>query len=644
MTEPTLDIAFEIGDESVFPSSPVSTITSPLSLPLSSGQGSKGRVSPLLHEKLVPVDIFDSSLTRINVDYYKHCVESCVDQLPFLREFMSSDEGRPYDDMRYIFGGFLRWLVETNGKGDFKDYVKNGGDIDIVCYTKSVYDFTQLVKQVVTNKGYIEYFGNGYCGENNGEENNGEDDGENNNEDDGEKKITLHFDKYAKGYHTSELPLGNYGLYVPYNDGWLKYDVSLEHAPASYKKSHKARTLDFTVNGLTYPILDNERFALAICDIHRKRMQPHCVAFSPKYMLRVKKLWNKGYRFDSETTCALLYAYVQNQNESNASFYNTDTSVPSITDGNHYLIRTTQHKKEKATWERVMSDETISKLCDFNLLEPFSIIRKVADRSIVKDVFSDHGLYEAMHSGEMAVSIAEGSVVSVLEEDLVVYKKAILVQEKAVDQNTLFSRREGKGVVVCLKIAKGTKYHCGSPVEEMKIRFERAYVDSILAYPNVKMNLDELTLNGSMVKVVSLYDHSFTYTPGTTVTPSLPFDTNPHVCSNGIHAFMNLAMAWRYEDGMRAMCIGLSVESDVEKISGSNAKFATELKTDPTAGFCFYATNRGTSISTWAPKSNKSSSKNKIKSPKKSPKKSPQKTSSKTLFSNTFAVLSPKKI
>ncbi|MBS0285940.1 MAG: hypothetical protein JSR17_01070 [Proteobacteria bacterium] len=90
-----------------------------------------------------------------------------------------------------IFGGFLRWIVETNGTLPLSVFFETNSDIDIKCETPSI---TRFFAEVIKMNGYIEYSGSAYG-----------DDSDNSDESD-----FVDFDFNT----TLNVPPGNYMVYV----------------------------------------------------------------------------------------------------------------------------------------------------------------------------------------------------------------------------------------------------------------------------------------------------------------------------------------------------------------------------------------------------------------------------------------------
>lgn len=518
-----------------------------------------------------------------NFNYYCQCVEECIDNLPLLRILIPKCASCSKSSYCYIFGGFLRWLVETNGKKGLHEFFKTGADIDLCCRDPET--LITFLQGVAKNQGYVEYFGNHYGAPKDNEKDTGKD------EETGDLRLDINevaqkIDLLKKenpqksSYHTTLreiFPDGNYSAYIPHNDSWIKYDISFEIALCGIS----TRELDFTVNGLTYPKSDAGMFALAVADIRAMRIQPYKIFGSPKYLFRAKKLLGKGYKFDNDSTCSALYIQMKNFVENDGMIYVGDTNIPSIMDAKHHIIRTTKHKKEEATWDSVLADETLSKMCDTSFID--------------------------MH-------IKTG--IGKLDRDLHVFKSARLIRSQNVIDHG------DNNVVVCLKVTKGTTYHCASMTEGLKMRFESAFVESILSYPNNEMLLNE----GD--KVVSFHDPSFQYHIGEHVYPTHPFDFTPGACSFGIHAFFNTDLAWRYQSLHHAYIANKSqIEKDVW------AKF----ESDKTQNVCDQH-SKSSPKTPKIPTTPTSKSPSKRSSKKKSPKKdnSPEK---KPFFYNSYELL-----
>ena len=491
-----------------------------------------------------------------NLAYFYHCIETCIDEMPLLRALFPKEKLTKMCTTccrnkscsmvgTYIFGGFLRWLAETNGKGRLEDFVRMGGDIDVHCDDKSA--FIKLMQNVMVQKGYVEFFGNQYGVSQN---------------DDSPSKYSFSESKIDELNDFSDFPDGNYGIYVPFGEQWIKYDVT-------FVRTYRHGTLDFTVNGLTYPVNDFKKLQFALSDIKKRRIQPYDTTLSAKYIYRAKKLTDKGYKFDNDITLPVIVKCMRAENHVESSIFVGNTSVPSIIDGNHNVIRLTGHKHESITWESLMLDDTMKKMCDTTFVDSYLNNR-----------------------------------LGTLAEDLIVYKAAY-------NQYNSTSKNVVKNVVVCLSVKKGTKYHCGTVDDGIKLRFESAFVENIYSYPDIPIE----NFNG---EIVSSHDRTFHYKVGTIVKPTLEFTDNYGACHSGIHAFFTLECAWRY-------------------LSLSSACFTKEL--------CKYDGNflcqcEKTSASSTSPSSTSPTRTSPTKRSSKSPKKSPKKNAEpKTIFYNTFAPL-----
>ena len=501
-----------------------------------------------------------------NLTYFYHCIETCIDKMPLMRTLFPKEKtpkcceecyrkvSSEITNGTFIFGGFLRWLFETNGKANIDEFITSG-DIDIYC--KNNYVFMEFIKNVVARKGYIEYFGNQY----------GINDDDIGDIGGGRQS---QFKEIVIDESTENVPNGNYAIYMPYGEGWIKYDVTFDVSLRSNAFGMFRDKLDFTVNGLTYPIVDFKKFQFALADIKRMRIQPHDITRSPKYVYRAKKLMAKGYKFDSDKTCGTLVAYLKGRNDIKSSIYVGNTNIPSMIDGIHNIIRQTNHKNEPITWESVMLDDTMRKMCDTTFI----------------DFYLDNRI-------------------GTLSKDLIVYKGAYI--GKARPQSS---------VVVCLRVKKGTKYHCGTIDDGIKLRFESAFVESVYSYPDVEIDTTDVVIRSS-------YDSKFFYKVGEIVKPTYTFSEEHGACRSGIHAFFNLETAWRY--------FSLGCASFTESID----------KCTNVANFLcdFHNGRRSLKLKKESLKKKGVYSPVKSVSPSISPKKTPKKDEPKSIFYNLFSPL-----
>lgn len=276
--------------------------------------------------------------------YFSACVERYLDELPLMRLIIKDNlsENR-------IYGGFLRWIVETNGRLPLTAFFDGGHDIDIKCENKDV--ILALFMRVVSEKGYIEYSGSAY--------------------DDDDEVNTRTFDEFSIK-KDQEIPHGNYMIFIPFNGEWIKYDIS-------YCCNIRS-VIDFTVNGLIYPnnIKDprttsyknkkDKREALAefenlfpqhlvIDDIVQRRLQHLSEPFGVKTFYRTLKLYRLGYRYASPTLMSRIREKIIKESMRDESTFSGKTNVPSIIDGKHSRVRKTKHTCQRLTAEYMSEPE-----------------------------------------------------------------------------------------------------------------------------------------------------------------------------------------------------------------------------------------------------------------------------------------------
>lgn len=471
-----------------------------------------------------------------------------------------------------IFGGFLRWIVETsepkNGiyqNLDIHDLIDYGGDIDIMvldypdCGRKLSSYFGDLMKQGAR----IEYAGMTYG-------------------QDTPLKIAIDVTKC--------LQYGNYMIWIPFPkveplvtpeesaveieitkpspirqgisfadaakmsqkqtatatkaiqscDRWLKLDILFCR--------NNAINTDFTVNTLSYPVFESSRFhKIAVMDIKNRRIVPVTSDYTTKICFRLLKLHRRGYKFgvghpsDRVALEAILKSTKVEEIRSRSSqnkkmlpvgFAFGDTSSPS-SDGKPGVIRSTKHILSLMTHEYVSS------------LPTYRDILSSIDATASCDWGDDVYAYENFTSEDR-------ELITFTKNERKVYKIVLIENEECGDLKT----------EVCLEliIPPQTRYarcgitHC-SPS-----RYSTAYIGAIYAYPCV--DITEFVKKNS-ITVRSIYDRSFLYVnKGVPVNPIVARPEKPKQATeistnnyHGIYAYPTMLRAWDH-NGFYDVLIG----------------------------------------------------------------------------------------
>lgn len=414
------------------------------------------------------------------MEAYAETIKMFIDELPFIKSYLFSQSYQK----SLLFGGFLRWIVEetfSESAPTMDTFLKASTDVDIrVNDSKSLCNF---LVEVVDAKGYIEYggFDNYRASE----------------------VKQIHIDPIDITFLKNSEPLrtGNYLVYVPYESKWIKYDISYNPS------SDRSYPIDFTVNQLVYPSPKDANYESAFVDIKRKRIQFMKPSSDPKTLFRMRKLWKRGYRFDNYSFVNRLYKRSFGEKKGNVTqiSFGDNTLEPSIMDGNHHLIRTTDHEVIVITSKLLAADPIIQEIMSIASLE---------DMTLSQDTWK----------------LPEYDTFGVTEKDIIVYK--------ACKVKGLM-----KVIVVSLQIPNQTKFNARYQGDFLKLRFEEAKVLDFYAYPDVKLPKDH------QVEVVSHYQNEFKYVRGETVTPTEKFGTSMNACAPGIHGFHDIDTAWIWFGG-----------------------------------------------------------------------------------------------
>lgn len=427
----------------------------------------------------------------------------------------------------YIFGGFLRYIVERVSSGkrpSLDDFIEYGGDIDIfITPEQSEYPKLERNFDTIISEGcIIEYVGAKY---------------------DSDELTFLDFDVSKwKNRKNGRLPHGNYMIWIPFDgknhvmketetdtkETQVKEKISyaeiaklpkqepVEKEPDEIfqcKKWFKIDVIyggtpsmnDFTANQLFWPCKPGQDQKRTIKDIIDRRI----VLADPRYrcakmLYRLIKLYRRGYKLSFDMYDPEFISQYLNMNET-AYGFTCDMSSPSLKSGNRMQICTTKHSMT------LIDEKYIHSLPEYSELT-----------SLIK----------------MPVSLLSPSnEVSKTPTPLRVYKSAYL-------------RTKNKEYicVIALDIEKETRYVSNFMMKGF--RFEKAIVGDIYGYPNVsiigKIHQD--------FKVFSIYDDDYLY-----YDSKFPETKLVHAKSNkghnvalervhayGIYAYTSIMDAWEH--------------------------------------------------------------------------------------------------
>lgn len=423
----------------------------------------------------------------VSLEEFTSRTKELIDDLPYLRSVIGQFDV-------FIFGGVLRTLAEGR---DVKEYLANGGDVDIrICESMPIricesMPFKQLIQQIVDGKGYVEYAGSGYE----------QTPGDFTDIDLSSRRSVYHFET------------GGYFMYVKYCGRWVKYDVTY---------GGSVNKVDFYANALRYPFLrgDNIKMMCALRDIKDRRLQFMDQSHTPKILYRARKMWEKGYRFEKTGHIQREYKYcIQSDMISDhtgkrrltktAMAYAGDTSCPSRSNGHHSFIGKTNHVITPIDITAIKNDANIQQM----------LLESAPDESNVHNALPDNG-------------IGFGTTT----EETIIFKAALT---NIITVVSGVNRVKAQVVVVSLKIPSGTRFNRNWHGNVLKFRFEFADVEQFYSYPMKIVEND--------IEVYSSYESTFQYKRGERVHPTHAFDQETsEACSTGIHGFIDMEIAWKY--------------------------------------------------------------------------------------------------
>jgi len=267
----------------------------------------------------------------------------------------------------YIYGGFLRWVVQhmtENGNvptvKDMYENLKNGSDIDISIKSdrRRNTTFKEILVRVVEEGGYIELSTRLY---------------------DSSKKYNINpreIDIYMGLYY------GCYLIWLPIpdeKDSFMRLEILFE------ERNSELRDVDYCVNNMKFGYNINEKiywinpktgFDKIIEFIHNKiftmgfywneGISDQEIMRCLKRIYRVKKLWKRGYRpamITVFTECInSILVRAKNCNEPGSYICIDDISIPSVMEDNTMLHSTT-HDYARMDFKLFMQDDYMQKIC-----------------------------------------------------------------------------------------------------------------------------------------------------------------------------------------------------------------------------------------------------------------------------------------
>lgn len=302
------------------------------------------------------------------LEYLTQEITLIIKKLPLLDDFLKN-QGR-------IYGGFLRFILETYFQenriprmDEIYDYITEGHDIDLS--TKC--NFRDFFKKIIDLGGIIEY-------------------------------------SFSEYHNVNLLPNHslNYGVYmiwIPLENGrYIHYELLIDRniGAFDYGKDYNINTLEFgynfekdiyylnhmRINDVSYFILLFNSFKDKIISIlpHTKFTNYGlCGKIGLKRFYRLRKYWEKGYRFTYSGSCINIKSLIQDiikqsleieenplvEDEEHGRYkyyignvyvFTGDLSKPSTpADG---VIKQTKHTFEVLTVQKVMIDPIIAKITE----------------------------------------------------------------------------------------------------------------------------------------------------------------------------------------------------------------------------------------------------------------------------------------
>lgn len=447
-------------------------------------------------------------------------------------------------DSTFIFGGFLRWIVEQSGrKPTLEDFLRYDSDIDIMvedfrgtketgsCSTRLKSYFREISAagcvieyagmeygssmladvKIDINEGNLRYgnyivwvpvaegVGTSDINTNNSKNsgNNSKNSGNNSNvspnnftaisKGSGVKK-GLSFADVAKGKAIAKddnVDAKNDNVDVKdsaENKRWIKLDISF------VKSSRK--NFDFTANALTWPRKRAVDFSRCVQDIIARRIVPYISDIDIKKCYRMIKLYQRGYKFGVGNDSDALYL---------ARLLNTTRAAPKqsrrmqIMDkeliGKAFVTGKSPSTKPEKNYILTTKYRPVDVGPDF--VQSFPEYAQLLDcTGIYKSKVGSHDKEFENYLADSDDDFCEGKLGNTSE----------IVRAYKIT-NILGSR---KSVCIMLHVSAGTPYICRGNVT----MYERARVAAIYAYPNV--DITELVCDHK-ITIVSSFDGTFKY-------------------------------------------------------------------------------------------------------------------------------------
>ena len=388
-------------------------------------------------------------------------VERILNYLPHIRKLL------PNTKKDCIFGSFLQTVYQANKNLRENEIInlhffKLKKDIDIRSFVddNTIRDF---FKCVVSEGGYVEYAGTPYC-----------------------TKMSRTSDT-LKDFKNIDLNMeqdvivkGNYWVYLKYEEGFLKYDIS-------YLIEKPMIRLDFVANALTYPFDEYEKTwnLAAFDDIRSKRITPITEVMTPKLFVRAKKLLSIGFNFENDGYIKTMFSEITKPNKyfpRECAFF--DTNSPSMTPKNSIVIRSTKHKYIELTTEIIGKDETI-----------LEIVNNSNINKLVPSI--DINLTCCVHYRKFK---------GVTTDHVIVYKPAMINSSNCIEHidrrlhdNDLHNNDNFAVCVVKISVPIGTKYKSYNRKVILSYDFDEGKIEDVYSYPNISIlkdvNIENLKQN-----------------------------------------------------------------------------------------------------------------------------------------------------
>lgn len=493
--------------------------------------------------------------------YVPHIISmvSAIEPLRRLMDGINVPFGDPVQksDSAKIFGGFLRWIVETVAKGSsptLAGFIATKSDIDVRIseYYGCKSRLSEWFKYVIDCGGIIEYSGIEYG------------------------KSTLK-DVHVK--YDGAFPAGCYMVYIPLRNvcganmdvvttnkkhSWLKIDVM-----------YAARTTstDFTANSLYYPDYEGDIEPCVIEDIISRRLLRSTETVTPKLVYRALRMLRRGYKFAEEMSLWRM-AYIAMSDlkyknrvsrkhalsmEPPEHAFVDDTSTPSV--GKSEYIVTTKHPCSIIDNEFLMSQADFKKFYDrvnekyrsVQTLYPFTNnLRGVTN--IVSNVNTENTI---------DITVAnENTVVRTVRHETTMYKICCLHVKSGSGTTAGLNRADlNKSTVydvcVALSIPPDTQYACAGAKGYAQYRFKHAKIVAVYAYPNV--DITRIVTGNKNIELLSEYDTKYVYEVGKLMTAKNvggePMTKITADSPSGIYAYTEIDIAWNnYGRFRKLMC------------------------------------------------------------------------------------------